>query len=163
MYKPQISNGGRYCISNTNQQINSCRQMLITWCINLVLFCNVVKKQVTFLVYFLSFNLADLYLPKEQSTTIKNLWYKPFKEYSKTSFWWEKSSLHKIEMIEMFKKKSYSIWIPEIKTMMLGKFYNLKLSCFWMILTHKNIVKENICNRNRIQVKFHQIWLQITQ
>ena len=70
------------------------------------------------MVHSLSFNLAGLYWSKKKSTTFKYLWYKPFKEYSKTSFWWEKSSFHKIEMIEMFKKKSYSIWIPEIKTIM---------------------------------------------
>ena len=34
-FRPQISNWGRYSISNINQQLTICQQMLKIWCINL--------------------------------------------------------------------------------------------------------------------------------
>ena len=63
----------RTSISNINQQLTICQQTLKFWCIHLFLFCNVVKKIGAFKVYSLSFNLADLSWPKEQSTSIRYL------------------------------------------------------------------------------------------
>ena len=74
---PQISNRGRYSISNTHQQLTICQQMFKIWCIHLFLFCNVVKKIGTFIVYSLSFNLADLNWLEDQSTSFRYLWSYP--------------------------------------------------------------------------------------
>ena len=41
---PQISNRGRYGISNINQQLTICQQMLKIWCINLFLFLQCCEK-----------------------------------------------------------------------------------------------------------------------
>ena len=79
----QISNGGRYSIDNINQQLTICQQMLKTWCNDLFLFWIVVKKLGAFVVYTLSYNLADLNWAKEQSTSIRYLW----KTYSDFSSW----------------------------------------------------------------------------
>ena len=48
MVRPQISNKGRYSISNTHQELTNCQQMVKNWCIHLflILQCNVVKKLV---------------------------------------------------------------------------------------------------------------------
>ena len=73
MVKPQIYNRGRYSISNINQQLTICQQMLKIWCIHLFLFCNFMKKIGAFIVYSLSFNLANLNWPEEQSISIRNL------------------------------------------------------------------------------------------
>ena len=48
--------------------------MLKIWCINVFLLCNVVKKIGVSVVWFLSFNLADLNWPEEQSSSIRYLW-----------------------------------------------------------------------------------------
>ena len=61
---PQISN--RESISNINPT-NVKRFGAF------IFFCNVMKKICTFKVYYLSFNLADLYWPKEQSAPIRYL------------------------------------------------------------------------------------------
>ena len=64
-----------YSISNINQQLNICHQML-----NLMhqsLFSVFCKKFVAFIVYSLSFNLADLYWPERQFTSIRYLWSLP--------------------------------------------------------------------------------------
>ena len=62
--KPQISNRGRrYSISNIKQQLIICQQILKTWPINLF-FCHVVYKLGAFVVYSLSFYLADLNWPR---------------------------------------------------------------------------------------------------
>ena len=62
---PQISNRGRCSIRNINQQLTICQQMLKIWCIHLSLICNVMKKIDAFMVYFLSFNLANFNWPGE--------------------------------------------------------------------------------------------------
>ena len=41
-------------------------------------FCNVAKKLGAFISYFLSFNLTGFNWPKEQSTSIRYLWFQPF-------------------------------------------------------------------------------------
>ena len=68
-----IYNRGRYSICNINQQLTNCQQILKIWCIHLFLFCNVMTKIVAFIVYFLSFNLANLNWPEESSTSIRYL------------------------------------------------------------------------------------------
>ena len=74
--KPQISNRGRYSISNINQQLTICQQMLKIWCIHLFLFFfNAVKKFVAFIVYSLSFNLADLNWPKYCICLVSKWWH----------------------------------------------------------------------------------------
>ena len=55
---PQISSIGRYSISNITQQLTICQQML---------------KIGEFIVYYFSFNLADLNWPEEQSISIRYL------------------------------------------------------------------------------------------
>ena len=58
-----------------NQQLAICQQMLKIWYINNVsFFCKVVKKLGAFIVYSLSFNLANLNWPQEQSNFIRYLW-----------------------------------------------------------------------------------------
>ena len=69
----KISNGGRYSINNINHQLTIYQQMLKTWCNDLFLYYIVVKKFVAFVVYTLSYNLADLNWAKEQSTSIRYL------------------------------------------------------------------------------------------
>ena len=96
---PQISNRGWYCISNINQPLTICQQMLKMWCNHLFLFCYVVKTIGAFIVYSLSFNLADLYWPQEQSTSIRYLWYSTaftnkFLLFNLTSVNWRKSASH---------------------------------------------------------------------
>ena len=44
--KPQISKRGRYSISHINQQLTISQYLLKIWCINLFLFCNIVKNLV---------------------------------------------------------------------------------------------------------------------
>ena len=56
-----------------NKQLTVCQKMLKTLCINVFFQC-CVKKLGSFMVYSLSFNLADLNWPKEQSTSIRYLW-----------------------------------------------------------------------------------------
>ena len=68
---PQISIRGRYSISNINQQLTICQQMLRIWCIHLFLFLQSCEKN------SLLFNLADLNWPKEQSTSIRYQWCTP--------------------------------------------------------------------------------------
>ena len=62
-----IYNRGRYSISNINQLLTICQQMLKI-CINIFFFWNVVRKIGAIIVSSLSFNLAVLNWPKEQST-----------------------------------------------------------------------------------------------
>ena len=44
---------------------------------SLSFFCNFVSKLGAFIVYYLSFKLADLNKPKEQSSSIRYLWLEP--------------------------------------------------------------------------------------
>ena len=83
MTRAQISNRGRYSISNINQHLTNCQQMLKIWCIHLFLFCNVMKKIGAFMVYSLSFNLTNLNWPKEQSTSFRYLWTRATEEITK--------------------------------------------------------------------------------
>ena len=87
VWHPQISNRGRYSISNINHQLTICLQMLKFGASIFFFFCNVLNKIGAFIVYFLSFNLADLYWPKEQSISIRYLvWHPLFLRFYFT-FW----------------------------------------------------------------------------
>ena len=66
----QISNRGRCIISNINQHLTICQQMLKIVCVHFLQYC---EKIGAFIVYSLSFNLADFDWPKEQSTSIRYL------------------------------------------------------------------------------------------
>ena len=63
-----IYNRGRYSI---NQQLIMSQQMLKHWSINLFPLFHVVWNFGAFIVDILSFNLADLYWPKEKSNSIR--------------------------------------------------------------------------------------------
>ena len=65
-----MSNRGRYSMSNINQQLTINVKKLV----HASFFSNVVNKFGAFIVYSLSFNLADLIWPEEQSTSFRYVW-----------------------------------------------------------------------------------------
>ena len=71
MTRAQISNRGRYSISNINQHLTNCQQMLKIWCFHLFLFCNVMKKNWCIYGIFFVLQFNQLKLPKEQSPSFR--------------------------------------------------------------------------------------------
>ena len=61
-YNKQISQRGRYSMSNINQQLTNCQKMLKIWCIRLILFLQCCEKNLCIYSIFFVFQFGTLKL-----------------------------------------------------------------------------------------------------